>query len=171
MKVICWKDIKKVLWVIWFLSLSIIKKVSQIIREMSNKNYTFFSNKRFFCVFVISCFKVISRSFLSTRTTVADNRKFTVIYRSRIARQQSLSFIHRSLNFPQEIRIRAFQNSNKCLSDPDSLVYITRRSSLNVQVYSKVTKWWPWALWQKLFALLFNLLAVCRRFHWKHQSF
>ena len=54
---------KKVLCVIWFLSLSIIKKVSQIIREMSNKNYTFFSNKRFFCVFVISCFKVISRSF------------------------------------------------------------------------------------------------------------
>ena len=143
MKVICWKDIKKVLCVIWFLSLSIIKKVSQIIREMSNKNYTFFSNKRFFCVFVISCFKVISRSFLCTRTTVGDDRKFTVIYRSRIARQQSLSFIHRSLNFPQEIRIWAFQNSNKCLSDPDSLVYITRRSSLNVQVYSKFAEWWP----------------------------
>ena len=80
---------------------------------------------------------------MCTRTTVGDDRKFTVIYRSRIARQQSLSFIHRSLNFPQEIRIWAFQNSNKCLSDPDSLVYITRRSSLNVQVYSKFADRWP----------------------------
>ena len=168
MKVICWKDIKKVLCVIWFLSLSIIKKVSQIIREMSNKNYTFFSNKRFLCVFVISCFKVISQSFLSTRTTVADNRKFTVIYRSRIARQQfeqSLSFIHRSLNFPQEIRIWAFQNSTKCLSDPDSLVYITRGSSLNVQVYSEVAEWWPFDKNNS------HYLAVCRRFRWIHQRF
>ena len=43
-----------------------------------------------------------------------------------------------------------------------------------MQVYSKVADRVTalrMALWQKLLALLFNLLAVCRRFRWIHQSF